>query len=93
MKKFHWTKPCEQLWQAPEKFVCSDCAEDDFLKETIEKHLEGRQCDYCDRSSEKNIAAPLATIIEPIAEALCHYFTEPERKSALIVKFKPLEKK
>ncbi|MHB1183220.1 MAG: RES family NAD+ phosphorylase [Desulfobulbia bacterium] len=81
--KFDWTKPCEKLWQAPEKFVCPDCAEDDFLKETIEKHLESRKCDYCDRSSEKNIAAPFAAIMEPIAEALCHYFTPAEEAGLL----------
>lgn len=76
--KFDWTKPCEQLWEAPDKFVCPDCVEDDFLKKIIQEHLEGRKCDYCSRTSEEKIAAPLAAIVEPIAKALCHYFTPAE---------------
>lgn len=55
----------------PDKFVCSDCFEDDHLKSFIDDSVESRTCSYCGkRSRSKNIAAPIDAVIECMFEAI-----------------------
>ncbi len=55
----------------PDKFVCSDCFDDDHLKAYIDDTVESRRCSYCGkRSWRKNIAAPIDAVVERMFEAI-----------------------
>lgn len=61
----------------PDKFVCSDCFDDDHLKAFIDDAVESRRCSYCGkRSRSKNIAAPIDGVIERIFEAISPRYGE-----------------
>jgi hypothetical protein len=49
----------ERGWEAPDKFVCADCVEDDYLKNVIDANASAHICNYCERQSESVIAAPV----------------------------------
>ena len=64
-------------WSVPGKYVCSECFEEDFLREFVRDHAEASECDYCGSTAEELtgdettlIAAPLDSVIEIIAEGL-----------------------
>ena len=79
--KAHQMEIEERGWEAPEKFVCADCFEDEYLKELVEEKVEELQCDYCGNTSEDLIAAPLSVVLEPVASALNAYFSDPSAAS------------
>jgi len=54
----------------PDKFVCSDCFDDDHLKSFIADRVESRTCSYCGKRRRKNIAAPIDAVIERIFRAI-----------------------
>ncbi len=64
-------------WYEPEGHVCSDCVEDEFLKEVIRQHASQRQCDYCGRQTRAHSAAPVAVLMHPIGSAVFYYFNDP----------------
>lgn len=68
----------ESGWDAPIKFVCADCVEDDFLQGLIEANLAARKCSYCGRGSKGYIAAPVESIMPAISSALHYYFNDPD---------------
>jgi len=68
----------ERGWDAPDKFVCADCVEDDFLRGLIEANLASRKCTYCGRGSRGYIAAPVESIMPAIFSALHYYFNDPD---------------
>ena len=74
-----WTKqeleePMQQKWDAPEKDLCIDCVEDDFLRLQVATwRSNAKACDYCGNSR----GAPVGAILEPIAKALERYYAEP----------------
>jgi len=79
MGRREWEEYMERGWSAPEdKFVCTDCVEDDFLKDIISTNLAKRKCDYCGKGSRGYIAAPVEVIMEPIASALFYYYNDPD---------------
>ena len=67
----------ERGWEAPDRHVCKDCVEDDYLQSLIETAATENECDYCGNSSEEVIAAPLEVILPSIAGALFSRFAEP----------------
>ena len=61
----------------PDKFVCSDCFDDDHLKAFIDDTVENRRCSYCGKlSRSKNIAAPIDEVIERIFSAISSRYGE-----------------
>ncbi|GBQ22076.1 RES domain-containing protein [Gluconacetobacter sacchari DSM 12717] len=61
----------------PEKFVCSDCFDDDHLKAFIDDNVRSRRCSYCGkRSRSKKIAAPIDGVIERMFEAISSRYGE-----------------
>jgi RES domain-containing protein len=75
--KSEWMESQERGWDAPDKFVCVECVEDEYLKSVIANEAVEKHCDYCNRKSKQAIAAPVAAIIEPIAYTLFSRFAEP----------------
>ena len=75
--KSEWMESQERGWNAPEKFVCADCVDDEFLKDCIQNDVETLTCDYCGRQSNEPIAAPVESIMHPIGGAFFAHFTEP----------------
>lgn len=68
----------ERGWGAPDdKYACPDCLEDDYLKSIAFSNATCRLCSYCGRRSRTPIAAPLTTVLEPIATALFAHFEDP----------------
>lgn len=67
----------ERGWYEPDGFVCPDCVEDTFLKEIIRDNTCQRECDYCDRRTRSHSAAPVAVLMEPIADAVFYYYNDP----------------
>jgi len=68
----------DQRWAAPNKFVCTDCVEDSFLKKIITDNLAKRKCDYCGKGSKGFIAAPVTMLMEPIVKIFFTYFENPD---------------
>lgn len=64
-------------WTPPDKFVCDNCVEDEFLKQLIRDAASEPSCDYCGRSADEPIAAPVEVLMEPIAFAVNRSFGEP----------------
>ncbi|GBR19630.1 HEPN-associated N-terminal domain-containing protein [Asaia spathodeae] len=61
----------------PEKFVCSECFDDDHLRAFIEGAVTSRRCSYCCRESPKRkIAAPIDGVIEHILAAISSRYGE-----------------
>ncbi|MEI6986273.1 MAG: HEPN-associated N-terminal domain-containing protein [Rhodospirillaceae bacterium] len=61
----------------PNKFVCSNCFDDDHLKAYIDGTVESQRCSYCGkRSRSKNIAAPIDGVIERMFEAISSRYGE-----------------
>lgn len=75
--KRDWMESQERGWDAPAKFVCDRCIEDDYLKSVIADQAVETHCDYCNRDSKQAIAAPVSAILEPISYALFTRFAEP----------------
>lgn len=77
LAKREWEESLERGWDAPDKYVCSDCVEDEFLKDCIQDAAEAQICDYCGGRSGDSIAAPVETIMLPISDAFHAHFAEP----------------
>lgn len=75
--KEEWMASQERGWDAPEKHVCDECVEDEYLKSLIQSHADAAICDYCGRTSEDEIAAPVESVMQPISDALHAYFADP----------------
>jgi len=70
-----WKQIQEFFGAPPSTHICADCIKDTFLKSEIQKHLVATKCDYCGKNALEKIAAPVSAILEPIAVALCKYYT------------------
>ncbi len=77
--KREWEERTERGWSAPDKVVCADCVEDDFLKDLIRQNASSRQCDYCGRRTRSLSAAPVETIMPTVASALNYFYAEPTK--------------
>lgn len=64
-------------WYSVDKFVCSNCIEDSFLQDLIDRNVERSACDYCDRQADVDIAAPVDVLLERLADTLLYHFAEP----------------
>lgn len=62
-KQDEMTENGMNLWNADGKYLCSACIGDDTLKAFIRENAEETQCDYCCATSDKPIAANLATFV------------------------------
>ncbi|MFI3138365.1 MAG: RES domain-containing protein [Methylococcaceae bacterium] len=67
----------ERGWYEPDGYVCPDCVKDDFLKEVIRENACRRECDYCKRRTRAHSAAPVATLMESIGNAVFYYYSDP----------------
>lgn len=72
-----WEEYLERGWSAPEKMVCPDCVEDEYLKQLITEAAECDTCDYCGQIAEHEIAAPVEEIMPAISSALTYFYAEP----------------
>ena len=76
--KSAWMESEERGWDEPDKFVCADCVEDDFLKVCIQNNVEVLTCSYCGHQSSEFIAAPAEAIMHYIGDAFFIHFAEPD---------------
>ena len=77
--KDEWMEAQERGWSAPDTYVCDDCVEDPFLKESIRSMASVGNCDYCRRYASHAIAAEAAGVVEIIYNAVHTYYGEPAR--------------
>lgn len=75
--KRDWEEFLERGWSAPDKLVCSECVEDEFLKGLIQSNASARQCDYCGKRTRQVSAAPVEVIMPAVASALNYFYAEP----------------
>lgn len=63
----------------PERYVCAECADDEFLAEQVKDAAEQTRCDYCDAESSDGapIAAPVNVLLQLVGETINHYWTDP----------------
>jgi len=80
--KRNWEKYVEQGWSAPDKAVCPDCVEDEYLKNLIRRSAYARRCDYCGQQTRLVSAAPVEVIMPAVASALTYYYAEPAEAGA-----------
>src|SRR5437899_1980710 len=77
LAKREWMESQERGWDAPDKCVCAQCFEDEYLKSVVAENASEKRCDYCEKEADDPIAAPLSAVLDPIAEALFAHFEEP----------------
>jgi RES domain-containing protein len=76
--KTEWMETQERGWaEIEDTYVCEDCVHDEFLKQRLRAAVEANECDYCGRTAEKSIAAPVRVIQEIVGETVSHFFAEP----------------
>lgn len=75
--KRDWEDYVERGWSAPDKLVCPDCVEDEYLKSLIRKSASARRCDYCGRQTRRLSVAPVEVIMPAVASALNFFYAEP----------------
>lgn len=75
--KQEWLETQERGWTEPEGYVCTQCVEDEFLKEVIRYHACQRKCDYCGNRTRAFSAAPVSALMEVISNTVFYYFNEP----------------
>jgi HEPN superfamily RES-like protein len=64
-------------WSVPNKYVCADCFDDDYLKQVVKDNLAASACSYCGQTGEDAtgetgalIAAPFDAVMEVVAEGI-----------------------
>jgi hypothetical protein len=67
----------ERGWNKPDGYVCSDCVEDEFLKDIIRENACQRECDYCGRRTRSHSAAPVSELMEAISDTVYHFYNDP----------------
>ncbi|WP_028995130.1 HEPN-associated N-terminal domain-containing protein [Azonexus hydrophilus] len=77
--KREWEEYTERGWSPPDKMVCPDCVEDDFLKDLIWQSASVCQCDYCGTAADNPHAAPVEAIMPAVASALNYFYAEPNQ--------------
>jgi RES domain-containing protein len=65
--------------EALKKFVCPNCVEDKFLKDCIEQKAQNKECDYCNREENRNIAAPLKILTDLISCTMEKYLVPHDK--------------
>ncbi|WIV99687.1 HEPN-associated N-terminal domain-containing protein [Kinneretia aquatilis] len=75
--KRDWEEYEARGWSAPDKHVCPNCVEDEFLKALIQSCVSQRKCDYCGRRTRDLSAAPVESIMPAVAAALNYFYAEP----------------
>lgn len=75
--KREWMEAEERGWSSPDGHVCANCVEDEYLKQVINQNLSASECDFCDTSSDEDIAAPVEVLMSSIAGAVHHFFSDP----------------
>jgi hypothetical protein len=60
----------EQGWRFIGSHVCADCFTDEAIKEFVTGKVVENECDYCGRSADDPMAAPLDEVLDLMAEAL-----------------------
>jgi hypothetical protein len=61
----------ERGWTtAGDGYVCPDCVDDDALAAHLATHAEKTRCDYCGRSSDEPIAAPVDELVAVVHDGL-----------------------
>ena len=79
--KSHRIEAEERGWYDPEKSVCPDCVEDDYLKSEIQASASNNICDYCGAKSADPIAAPTESIMTHVAAAFFSEYADPSMAS------------
>ena len=66
-------------YDGPDRFVCAECADDEFLAAMVEAELVEPECDYCGAVSPDGtpIAAPVGVLIAGVGRAVNWYWTDP----------------
>lgn len=75
--KREWEEHEERGWSAPDKHVCPNCVEDEFLRNLIRSNASIQHCDYCGKRTRKFSAAPVESIMPAVASALGYFYAEP----------------
>jgi hypothetical protein len=58
----------------PDKAICDRHVDDDWLRDFIRSSASEKRCDYCGRTSGKEIACSLEVVVEIIADVLHTYW-------------------
>ncbi len=53
VKDWEMEQEARGWWSVPGKFVCAECFDDDFLKQSIRDNVEVSKCDYCGSTGEE----------------------------------------
>lgn len=66
-------------YDGPDRYVCIDCANEQFLGALVEAEVVEPQCDYCGAvsSDDEPIAAPVSVLIAAVGRVINWYWTDP----------------
>jgi len=78
--KAWWQEQQERGFTAIEGNVCTDCFSDTAIKKYINENANARKCDFCDRASKKNIAAPLDDVMGVIMSGIAYEWNNPDNE-------------
>lgn len=68
---------CMRDWNAPDNYVCTECVDDEFLKDVIQQNVNHQTCDYCQRKTRTPSAAPVSILMKYIGNAVYYRFNNP----------------
>jgi|UPI000769F341 hypothetical protein len=74
--KREWEEYEARGWSAPDKHVCPNCVEDEFLKTLIRNNASTMKCNYCGKRTSRPSAAPVESIMPAVASALGYFYAE-----------------
>lgn len=77
--KREWEQAQERGWTSIDKFVCTDCVELVEFKDIIENNLVSVTCDYCEKTEEVPIAAPVDDLLKVLFGTIYTYYASPEQ--------------
>jgi len=76
--KNRWLEQQELGFNAPGwRHVCDECVADYALKHLVRSHAAEPTCDFCDRTSDKPIAADADTVLEHIGRSINLEWADP----------------
>lgn len=66
----------EAPFNSIEKYICSDCVEDEALEVIVKSNLHSNKCDYCGKESHIPIGAPFDLVMQRIYESIATEYAD-----------------
>ena len=80
MKEWLMEQQERGYYHVGDKYVCKECFYDDAIQRFIEQHATEKGCDYCGKTSRKEIAASIDEVLGLIVESVEYEWGDPNNE-------------